>query len=340
MKKILSLILGGLLTASAVFSASAASVDEFSDMPNDWSTPALTAAVENGLLTGSEGLILPKDNLTRAQMATIIVRAFAASSTDDLSDFTDVPAEKWYFEYMQKAVAMGVFTGDGSGLLTPDNNITREQVFTVLARAFKLEDGDLSVLDKFEDGDDVSSWAKGYTAALVANGYVNGSDGRLNPKNNITRAEFAQIMYNMIKFYVDEPTTLTGTIEGNLIIRASGVKIAKDADIKGNLIICEDCKNITVEEGAKIANTIDNRKEVEDTTPPADTEDEKKTEEEKDPEEEKTEDKKKDEGVIFWGNDNSDTSYKPSDNKDDEDVTVPDVDDNIDNEGWSGIYKP
>lgn len=348
MKKILSLILGGLLAASAVFSVSAANVDEFSDMPNDWSTPALTAAVENGLLTGSDGLILPKDNLTRAQMATIIVRAFAASSKDDLKDFTDVPSDKWYFEYMQKAVAMGVFTGDGSGLLTPDNNITREQVFTVLARAFKLESGDLTELDKFADGADVSSWAKGYTAALVSNGYVNGSDGRLNPKNNITRAEFAQIMYNMIKYYVDESTTLTGEIDGSVIVRASDVKIAKDANIKGNLIICEDCKNITIEDGAKIANKIDNRKDVEDTAPSTGTEDktEEKTEEKtEDKDTTKTEDKKKDE-FIFWGEATGDGASKPSDKEDDkedpgeEDTSVPSVGEDNDDEGWSGIYKP
>lgn len=336
MKKILSIVLGGLLAASAVFSASAATVDEFSDMPNDWSTPALTAAVENGLLTGSDGLILPKDNLTRAQMATIIVRAFAASSKDDLAGFTDVPASKWYFEYMQKAVAMGVFTGDGSGLLTPDNNITREQVFTVLARAFKLSDGDLSVLDKFADGADVSSWAKGYTAALVANGYVNGSDGRLNPKNNITRAEFAQIMFNMIKFYVDESTTLTGTIEGSVIVRASDVKIAKDANIKGNLVICEDCKNITIEEGAKITNVIDNRKNVEETpvVPEQKPEEEKKEDDKKD-----DKDKKDDDKVILWGDmDNSDTAYKPGESTDED--KAPSISDDNDNEGWSGIYKP
>ncbi|MBE6571427.1 MAG: S-layer homology domain-containing protein [Ruminococcaceae bacterium] len=335
MKKILSIVLGGLLAVSAVFSASAATVDEFSDMPNDWSTPALTAAVENGLLTGSDGLILPKDNLTRAQMATIIVRAFAASSKDDLAGFTDVPASKWYFEYMQKAVAMGVFTGDGSGLLTPDNNITREQVFTVLARAFKLSDGDLSVLDKFADGADVSSWAKGYTAALVANGYVNGSDGRLNPKNNITRAEFAQIMFNMIKFYVDESTTLTGTIEGSVIVRASDVKIAKDANIKGNLVICEDCKNITIEEGAKIANIIDNRKDVEETpdVPEQKPEDEKKEDDKKD-------DKKDDDKTIIFGEQsNSDTAYRPNEGTGDED-DGPTISDDNDNVGWSGIYKP
>ena len=339
MKKIVSLILGAVLTASAVLTISAASVDEFSDMPNDWSTPALTAAVENGLLTGSDGLILPKDNLTRAQMATIIVRAFAASSKDDLAGFTDVPSDKWYFEYMQKAVAMGVFTGDGSGLLTPDNNITREQVFTVLARAFKLADGDLSVLDKFSDGDDVSSWAKGYTAALVANGYVNGSDGKLNPKNNITRAEFAQIMYNMIKFYVDESTTLTGTIEGSVIVRASDVTTSKDAEIKGNLVICEECKNFVVEDGAKIANTIDNRKDVEEEKPA----DEKPVEEEKTEDKEKDKDKDKDKDkVIFWGDaDNSDTAYKPSQGTDD-DVTEgePEVGEDVTDDGWTGIYKP
>lgn len=318
MKKILSIVLGGLLAASAVFSASAATVDEFSDMPNDWSTPALTAAVENGLLTGSDGLILPKDNLTRAQMATIIVRAFAASSKDDLAGFTDVPASKWYFEYMQKAVAMGVFTGDGSGLLTPENNITREQVFTVLARAFKLETGDVSVLDKFTDKDQISSWATGFAAALVANGYVNGSDGKLNPKSNITRAEFAQIMYNMIKTYIDSPKTLTGTYRGNIVVRSSDVSILSNATIDGILIICESCENVEVSTSARIKKLVDNRPKAE--TP----EDDKET----------TDSDKKDNGTgdIFWvvegGNDGGHTDK------------TPDIEYEEDEEGWSGIYRP
>ena len=101
MKKIISLILSGMLMVSSVICAGAVSVDDFSDMPNDWSTPALTAAVENGLLTGSDGKILPADNLTRAQMATIISRAFGATSKASLADFTDVPSGMWYYEYMQ-----------------------------------------------------------------------------------------------------------------------------------------------------------------------------------------------------------------------------------------------
>ena len=317
--KILSMLLSSILAASTIITVSAAKASDFSDMPDDWSTPALTAAIENDLLAGSDGLILPKDNLTRAQMATIIVRAFNASTKASLEDYSDVPSDKWYYEYMQKAVAMGVFTGDGSGLLTPEENITREQVFIVLARAFRLADGDVSELDKFSDADSVSSWAKNYTAALVSKGFVNGSDGMLNPKNNITRAEFAQIMYNMIKTYIDDPATLKGEYEGNVIIRSSNVTITKDAKIGGILVICEGCENVVIESGARMSALIDNRR-TSDTGSESGKDDEN--------------DKDKDDD-IFWvvGGDTSD--------KDGEDHPNIGSGSDIDDEGWtSGIYRP
>lgn len=262
MKKTVSLLLSGALIAASLLSVGAASPSDFSDMPDDWSTKALTAAVENGLLTGSDGQILPKDNLTRAQMATIIVRAFNASSSDSLAGFTDVPADSWYFPYMQKAVAMKVFTGDGSGLLTPEANITREQVFVVLARAFGLSSSGTSSLDKFSDRQDIASWAAPYAAALVEKGYVNGSNGMLNPKSNITRAEFAQIMYNMVSAYIDTPQTITGTYAGNVIIRSSNVTVAASAKIGGVLVVCEGCSKIRVENKASAGAILDATGEV------------------------------------------------------------------------------
>ena len=69
---------------------------EFSDMPSDWSTAALENAVANGLLIGADGKILPKDNLTRAQMATIVNRAFGAAEKAALDAYTDVPADARY----------------------------------------------------------------------------------------------------------------------------------------------------------------------------------------------------------------------------------------------------
>ena len=78
--------------------------------------------------------------------------------------------------------------------LYPDNSISREEAFIVLARAFKLSGGNANILDKFTDKNDISDWAREGISSLVAAGYISGSDGRINPKHNITRAEFAQVM--------------------------------------------------------------------------------------------------------------------------------------------------
>lgn len=171
----------------------------FTDMPEEthWSYAALKSAVENGLLNGSGGMIYPGNNLTRAEMATILVRAYNLTEKADISEYTDVPQDAWYYEYMQKACAKGLFKGDESKKLNPTNNITRQEVFVVLARALNLSDSDSSVLNIFSDKDLVASWAVGATASMVKFNYVKGSGDRINPTNNITRAEFAQIMFNL-----------------------------------------------------------------------------------------------------------------------------------------------
>ncbi len=178
---------------------SMASAASFSDMPDKshWSYAALNSAVETGLLTGSGGMIKPGNNLTRAEMATILVRAYNLTQKADISMYKDVAEDAWYHEYMQKACAKGLFKGDDSMKLNPENNITRQEVFVVLGRALNLKDEDASNLSEFADKDNIATWAKGATAAMVKNNYIKGSGDKINPTNNITRAEFAQIMYNL-----------------------------------------------------------------------------------------------------------------------------------------------
>lgn len=114
-----------LLSPSGAF---AASPSDFVDFPNDWSTGAMTAAVDNGLLGGvGDGRIAPRGEVTRAQMAAIINRAFGAEKTASLTGYTDVAANAWYATDMAKAVQMGTFSGSGNGLLEPDRAITREE---------------------------------------------------------------------------------------------------------------------------------------------------------------------------------------------------------------------
>ena len=244
MKKKTLVILLSLAMVLSLFPVSAFASDttsDFSDMPSNWSTKALENAVNNGLLVGDNGKIMPNDNLTRAQMATVVNRAFGTTEKVSLSNYTDVAANAWYYDDMAKAVQMETFVGSGDKL-NPDNNITREEAFVVLARAFKLSGAAESALDKFSDKASVSSWAKDDVSSLVAVGYVLGSNGQLNPKQNITRAEFAQMMDNLLKNYIKTAGTYTTDYTGNVMINVPGVTL-KDIKITGDLIIGDGVGN-------------------------------------------------------------------------------------------------
>ena len=237
-------LIGAMLLSTNAF---AAVPSDFSDFPTDWSAPAMTHAVQNGLLNGSDGKILPKGLLTRAQMATMVNRAFASSAKASLTSFTDMVPGVWHYDEMAKSVRMGVFQG-ADGKLNPNDPITREQAFAVLARAFGLADGKASSLDKFSDGAQVSSWARGAVAALVEQGYVTGADGALNPQSYITRAEFAQVMDALVAAYADQDLK-DQTVEGNLILRTNST--LENVTVKGDLILADgvsaaSLKHVTV----------------------------------------------------------------------------------------------
>ena len=237
-------LIGAMLLSTNAF---AAVPSDFSDFPTDWSASAMTHAVQNGLLNGSDGKILPKGLLTRAQMATMVNRAFASSAKASLTSFTDMVPGVWHYDEMAKSVQMGVFQG-ADGKLSPNDPITREQAFAVLARAFGLADGKASSLDKFSDGAQVSSWAKGAVAALVEQGYVTGANGALNPQSYITRAEFAQVMDALVAAYGDQDLK-DQTVEGNLILRSNNT--LENVTVKGDLILADgvsaaSLKNVTV----------------------------------------------------------------------------------------------
>lgn len=225
---------------------------QFTDIPDDWSTKALQNAVQNGLLKGSNGKIMPKDNLSRAQMAAVIARAFGATVKADLSAFTDIKSGAWYYEDMAKAYQMGVIQGSGSKL-NPDMPISRQEVFAIVARALKLDPA--AGTDKsFVDAKDIAGWAKGEVFALVNAGYVSGSNGKLNPKANITRAEFAKIFDNVVKNYVTSDALAAA--EGNVMINVPGVTL-KNLTVKGDLLIGEGVGNGDVTlDGVKVTGRM------------------------------------------------------------------------------------
>ena len=239
-KRTLAMLLAGAMLLPA--NAFAASPEDFTDFPTDWSAAGLRSAVQNGLLNGSNGQINSSGLLIRAQMAAIVNRAFAARQTADLSVYSDANTSAWYYNDLELAVAMRTFQG-ANGKLNPETPITREEAFVVLARAFALESGDTSVLNHYTDGASVSAWAQSSIAALIENGYVNGANGKLNPKTSITRAEFAKVISEMASTYADADDSLSAAVDGSVIVRENSVSLSGKT-INGDLIIADGVSRI------------------------------------------------------------------------------------------------
>ncbi|MDO5398664.1 MAG: S-layer homology domain-containing protein [bacterium] len=240
MKKIAKL---AALAAAAVLAVQAPVFADFSDMPEGEIGAALQKAVDNGLISGyDDGTVRPDDNIKRAEMAAIIVRAMGASEKSSKT-FPDVASDAWYADSVSKAVQMGAFAGDTAGNLNPENNITCQETYTVLSRVFQFigyprnfTDGtsdvmgqsDPAVLNTFTDKDSVASWATDYAAAIVQKGGFTGFNGLLKGNANITRGEFAYLMDELIGTYIDQPGEYAaGTIDGSksVVVRSGGVTI-------------------------------------------------------------------------------------------------------------------
>ena len=242
--KVISIVAIIMLVATAGITVSAY---EYPD-EDYWANEAIDAAIDNGLLRGKEdGKIHSEDNLTRAEMAAIMVRSFGATVKADISDYSDLGPSAWYYEDFAKAVQMRVFEGDGTGHMRPNDYITREEVFTVVARALVLSDSDHSSLNKFKDSSEISSWALDYMSIMAQKSYVNGDEtGNVNPKKYITRAEFAQLMYNIFKTYYLTSGSYSDTVDtACVMINTEDVNLT-NVVVQGDLIIGDGANECTI----------------------------------------------------------------------------------------------
>ena len=153
----------------------------FSDVDkSDWFADAVAYVTDKGLMNGTgSDTFSPNASTTRGMLMTVLARYAGENTTG---------STPWYQKGMEWAKANGV--SDGTN---PEVNITREQLVTMLYRYAGSPKANGS-LDSFSDAASVSSYAVNAMQWAVANGIVNGSNGKLNPQNNATRAEVAAIL--------------------------------------------------------------------------------------------------------------------------------------------------
>ena len=152
----------------------------FTDVANHWAKDAINYVTDKGLMNGTgSNTFSPNASTTRGMLMTVLAR-YAGEDT--------AGGATWYEKGMNWAKAKGV--SDGTN---PTVKITREQLVTMLYRYAGSPAANGS-LDRFSDAASVNSYAANAMQWAVANGIVNGLNGKLNPQNNATRAQVAAIL--------------------------------------------------------------------------------------------------------------------------------------------------
>ena len=145
-----------------------------------WYADAVQYVTDKGLMNGTDdNQFSPNASTTRGMLMTVLARYAGEDTTGGAI---------WYEKGMNWAKANGV--SDGTN---PNANITREQLVTMMYRYAGSPKAD-GKLDSFSDAASVSTYAADAMQWAVANGIVNGSNGKLNPQDNATRAEVAAIL--------------------------------------------------------------------------------------------------------------------------------------------------
>ena len=176
----------------------------FVDVKNtDWYYDSVNFVNDFGWMTGvSDSEFAPLSTLTRGMIVSILHRIEGTPECEE-ADFVDVPTDKWYSKGVAWAAKNQIVKGIGNGMFAPNDNLTREQLFTILYNYAKAKGIDVSC--ELSPGiiaecDDISSWA------LAATNWVDGKnmlagDGEtmILPKANATRATVAVMLKNFVQ---------------------------------------------------------------------------------------------------------------------------------------------
>ena len=166
---------------------------------NGWYHTGVDFMVKNGFMNGVADDAFDVDgNLTRAQLVTILYRIAGEPESTATNPFADVADGQWYTNAVIWAAENGIVKGVNTTTFAPNDQITREQIATILFRYAKAEKVE-GKLAGFPDAGKVSDYAADAMAWAVEQGLINGiseSDGKtyLAPQETATRAQIAVIL--------------------------------------------------------------------------------------------------------------------------------------------------
>ena len=185
---------------------------DFVDNRSGWYKEAVDKASALKLFNGvSETEFAPNSPMTRAMWVTVLHNLSSHPSYGYGFRFTDVSSGSWYDMPVQWAYSLGITSGTSATTFSPLQNITREQMVTMLYRYAKLigvDSDNRASLSGFTDSDEISSYAYDAMRWAVDEGFITGmGDGTVDPKGNSTRAQVATVLTKFVEYIAGRDVT-------------------------------------------------------------------------------------------------------------------------------------
>ncbi len=190
--------------------AEAAAPVSFADIQGHWAESEITKLYAEGAIKANEtGMYRPDDAITRAELITLFLAAKGIQPMpDNTVQFADVPDDSWLSPYVKTAYRLGIIHGHELGgrlFFKPDETVERQELITILLQA-KGDSGKINqmkwstaikALQPYSDQQQIDTWNQRNMAYALQNKIANAySDGTLQPKKQMTRAEAAIFAYH------------------------------------------------------------------------------------------------------------------------------------------------
>lgn len=167
----------------------------FTDVSKDyWAYSQIQDFVKKGYIEGyGDNTFRPKEPIKRNEFVKIFNKVFGLTNKSGI--VFDDTKDNWAKDEIDIAVTNGVAQGIGANKFEPEEYITREAAVKMLANYMKIEDKNHDKIKRFPDYNEISDWARDAFEGNFEKGYIQGTDeGKLAPKNNITRAEVVTLL--------------------------------------------------------------------------------------------------------------------------------------------------
>lgn len=196
-----------LVFVAVMFFTSTAHASDLSD----WALADYENLSRGGILTGDIILGNLKDDITRREVCGMLVNLYERITGSEIEE-KEFPFEDTDDENVKKAYYAGIVSGKSETIFDPENIVTRQEfakmmlnMFSAANINFEPEDNLIKeVLSEYEDGEEVSDWAKKAIVVNIKSGIINGtSEKNISPQRGATREQTICMINRVYNQFVD-----------------------------------------------------------------------------------------------------------------------------------------